>query len=260
MNKFKEDDIVYVIRRRGFERYVQLGIVSNVSERNVRVEFLTLKDRRTINGIDINEWSDDRYHKLPKNWDKTTSLYESGTKPWDKETEKELKDTSIKDKDKIKKLYDKGVVVEKYKTFTGEIQVDVDSHRGYRIYQSWRNDHELKGATYLYYNVYETYEQAYKEVEKYEAELKRQSELSDEEWSLEQIDNELNYWRDITNASPQEVMIVRNYILSQGDVVELECKHFRDGLKWKKEKQKRWNSLPDDIFLSLRLKEKKNDK
>ena len=256
MNKFKENDIVYVIRKThtDYKKYVELGIVSCVSENNVRVEFLSLRERRTINGVNINDWSDDKWHKLPKGWDKTSDLYEADTEPWEDGVEEELKSVSIKDKDKIKDLYNRGIMTELYKTFTGSIQVEIDSHHGYRIYQSWIYDNKLKGATYHYTNVYNTFDEAYEVIEEYEAELIRQSELTDEEWSLEQIDNEINYWKSITNASPQEVMIVRNYILSQGDVVELECKHFRDGLKWKKEKQKRWNPIPDDIFLSLRLK------
>lgn len=231
MAKVDIGQIVYVVRREYNDFYIQIGIVDEIfNEHSAKVDFLTMREMRTINGVPIKEFHDDKYHKLPKGWTYNTPLYDIGYEPIYNEVKIALKGVNQKDTAAIKEAYNKGYMVKIYDTFTGHIDVEI-TKEGYRVFQSHWNDHTVPGYTYPMHQIYESYDEAQKWIDDYNAELERQASLTYEEWSLEQIDDELARWKYIYSRTDKDVQKVREYLLSLGDVASLEVRTWKGNVQ-----------------------------
>ena len=63
--RFKTGDIVYWCHQCGHEYSVHWGMVDEQFSDAVCVDYISVKERRRINGIPIDEFKDDKYKKLP---------------------------------------------------------------------------------------------------------------------------------------------------------------------------------------------------
>lgn len=76
--RFEKGDIVYWCHSDGNGRYsIKNGMVDEQFSDAVVIDYLTLRERRLVNGIPIDEFdSQTKYKKLPKGWTYNTRLFE----------------------------------------------------------------------------------------------------------------------------------------------------------------------------------------
>lgn len=92
--------------------------------------------------------------------------------------------------------------------------------------------------------MYSTYEEAKEEVDKVIREFERQANLSEYDWSVEQIDKTIDRWRAVCGRTERETAECRNYILALDDVENVETRFVDWSVEWKYVKNKRWNKVP----------------
>ena len=73
------------------------------------------------------------------------------------------------------------------------------------------------------------------------AELERQANLSDLEWSIEQIDHNLDRAIFLSDENKKEV---RKFLMSQDRVEDIETRIYMGQLQWKYENNRRWVNIP----------------
>ena len=91
--------------------------------------------------------------------------------------------------------------------------------------------------------MYFTYEEAKKEVEDNIVEFNRQANLSDYDWSVEQIDKTLGFWKHLSGSTDNEVKHYRDWLLGMSNVEDIEVRLFGGNIQWKYWKNKRWMNI-----------------
>lgn len=241
--RFSNGDIVYWCHSEGNGKYhVAWGMVDEQFSDAVVIDYLTLRERRLINGVPIDEFKDNHYKKLPKGWTWNTRLY-SITYADDMTDDEQNFVFDLKNPDCVKEAYNKGYLVKDSTIFHGVIEEEI-TKEGYRIvkkYPNWR--HHIDHVSVMPHKVYFTYGEAEKEVNDNRAEFTRQAELSDYDWSVEQIDHTLNRWKIINDASDKEVQSYREWLLGLKNIEDIETRVFGGNIQWKYWKNKKWNYI-----------------
>ena len=99
-----------------------------------------------------------------------------------------------------------------------------------------------------YPEVFATYEEANAEREKRIAEFQRQLALSDYDWSVEQIDYQLNFWQKNYGISDDDKARVRKFLLAMDNVEDLVVRSYLGSLQWKYDREKKRKSiLPETL-------------
>lgn len=75
------------------------------------------------------------------------------------------------------------------------------------------------------------------------AELNRIANLSDYDWSVEQIDKALEKLRVIMQYPEDRIQACREFLLSQDRVEDIDVRVSMKGLEWKYDRNKRWNTV-----------------
>ena len=210
--KFQSGDVVYWVGRRRhspYECYVDYGIVDEEFSDGVCVDRLHIRDNRYINDIPYKEFpSVTKWQKLPKGWTYNTELFEM---EWRNNDWAVLNTLRIDNPEDIKKALELGILI-----YLVTLQKD---------------------------NAFKTYEEAQAVIDAQEAEWKRQSELTDEEWSIEQIDHDLQRWAKIYSKSSEEVQKIRDFLLGMDKVEDIETRAFGEDFQWKYWKNKKWRTI-----------------
>lgn len=206
----------------------------------VYVDYLAPKERRLVNGIPIDEFkSESKYKKLPKGWwNYDTRLFEITSEDIDEDIKTYKLD--VRNPDSVKKAYDNGLLVKKNTIFDGEIDAEITKD-GYRIvkkYPPYRNN--ITSISIRPNKLYTTYEEAEKEVDDNIVEFIRQSELSDYEWSVEQIDKTLNRCYGKTDIEKKQY---RDWLLEMDRVEDIEVRTIGGEIQWKYWDKKRWSNI-----------------
>lgn len=240
--RFTQGDIVYWCHRRGHEYSVHYGMVDEQFSDAVCIDYLALRERRRVDGIPIQEFqSEQRYRKLPKGWSYDTELFKI---TYDEPTDEEKKFVfDITKPEVVKESYEKGYLVKDRTLFHGHIESEI-TKEGFRIvkkYPQW--EYHIDHTSVRPDKVYFTYEEAKKEVEDNIAEFHRQAELSDYDWSVEQIDKTLDIWKGISSSSEEEKNQYREWLLGMKNVEDIEVRIFGGNLQWKYWKNKKWNYI-----------------
>jgi hypothetical protein len=243
--KFQSGDVIYWVGRRRhspYEYYVNYGIVDEEFSDAVCVDRLHIRDNRYINDIPYKEFpSVTKWQKLPKGWTYNTELFEM---EWRNNDWAVLNTLRIDNPEDIKKALELGILVY-LKDYDQTVpHSEVSNKLGWRI----RKEHD--NSTYIYPhvtlqkdNAFKTYEEAKAVIDAQEAEWKRQSELTDEEWSIEQIDHDLQRWAKIYSKSPEEVQKVRDFLLGMDKIEDIETRVFDGDFQWKYWKNKKWRTV-----------------
>lgn len=253
-NRFSKGDVVYWCEREGGRLFVDYGIVEEQFFDGVYINLLSLKERRRVNGIPLDEFKNtctsSKRKKLPRGWNYNTQLYELTTDAWTPEEEKILQKIDITDPKQIREAYDKGILVERAKIFTGDIYEDI-TNEGYRIVTKchmWETYRPTR-RTIRSDKVYFTYKEAEAEKDANIEELKRQAELSDEEWSWELIKKDVErysklYW-GIHYA--EKINQYLEFFKNLPNIEDIETRFSGGTLQWKYCKNKAWKNvfIPD---------------
>lgn len=247
--RFCQGDIVYWCGRDRFGKpQVKWGMVDEQFSDAVCIDFLDRKENRYIDGIPIYEYylnqSTYKYKKLPKGWTWNTKLYEVETREIPEEEEL-LKNARIDDPVAIKKLYDAGLLVKCETKFRGTIHTNIEKGKGYKVvleYPLWEKFQEERTSVRPD-KVYSTYKEAQDEVDAINAEFLRQSQLSDYDWAVEEIDKTLDHWMIATGSTPEERNKYREWILAMDHVEDIETRVSMGYIQWKYYDKKKWNDI-----------------
>lgn len=239
--RFNEGDIIYWCRQEGMNFTVEFGMVDEQFSDAVCVDLLQHKENRLINGIPLDEFkSEEKYKKLPKNWSYDTQLFEMTYLDIVDDRMKKYINSKVDNPEDIKAMYDEGLLVKASTKFNGVVEAEITKD-GYRIvkkYPMWTKP-VLTHTSIRPDRCYFTYQEAIDEVVAHQEELKRQVALTDEEWSIEQIDKTLNR----SMLTKDEVSKYREWLLAMDKVDEIEVRLWGGLPQWKYEKNKKWSYI-----------------
>ena len=243
--KFQPGDVVYWVgrhRHSPYEYYVDYGIVDEEFSDAVCVDRLHIRDNRYINDVPYKEFpSVTKWQKLPKGWTYNTELF---AMEWRNNDWAVLNTLRIDNPEDIKKALELRILVY-LKDYDQTVpRSEIDKKLGWRI----RKEHDDSFYVYPYVSLqkdkaFKTYVEAKAVIDAQEAEWKRQSELSDEEWSIEQINNDLQRWAKIYSKSSEETQRVRDFLLGMDKVEDIETRVFGGDFQWKYWKNKKWRTI-----------------
>ena len=243
--KFQSGDVVYWVGRHKhspYEYYVDYGIVDEEFSDAVCVDRLHIRDNRYINDVPYKEFpSVTKWQKLPKGWTYNTELF---AMEWRNNDWAVLNTLRIDNPEDIKKALELGILVY-LKDYDQTVpRSEIDKKLGWRI----RKEHDDSFYVYPHVtlqkdNAFKTYVEAKAVIDAQEAEWKRQSELTDEEWSIEQIDHDLQCWAKIYSKFPEEMQKVRDFLLGMDKIEDIETRVFGGDFQWKYWKNKKWRSI-----------------
>lgn len=250
---FQPGDVVYWVAHHKWsaDMYVDFGIVTEEFSDAVCVDRLHMHDNRYINGIPYKDFPNvTSWQKLPKGWTYNTKLFEvewKSTVPID--SDEHLLEMSLRlDRpEDVKTALEHGFLVY-LKDYDQTVpHSEVSNKLGWRI----RKEHD--NSSYVYPHItlqkdkaFKTYEEARAVIDAQEAEWKRQSELTDEEWSKEEIERDLERARVSHNFSVEDCDKIRGFLFGMDHVDSIETRIYCGEFQWKYEKNKRWNSIDVD--------------
>lgn len=260
--RYKNGDIVYWCNHIQGECTIHYGMVDTQFSDVVCIDLLAPKDCRTVEGVPIGDWKpDNRIRKLPKGWSYKTILFEYGfTNNWAENDILFLDDymhhLDITDKDKIREAYNKGYLVKS----SDNCHCHAEPEIGKGTWTLQKKPSRAYGYAPPYYGidhisvsspkVYDNYQDAYNEKLQYEAECLRIQNLSDLEWSIEQIDRTLNHWAGLYGISDSKKKSYREFIMKLPNLEDVEVRISAEDIQWKYWRYSRWRNIEvSDTFL-----------
>lgn len=240
--RFKNGDIVYWCHQNGHNYSVKLGMVDEQFSDAVCIDYLSAIENRRINGIPIDEFkSEDRLKKLPNGWTYNTRLFEMTYDDVSEDIDEYLNGWA--DSEGIKRLYDKGLLVKDSTKFHGVIEAEITKD-GYRIvkkYPMWQN--HISNTSVRPDKVYFTYDEAKREVDDHVAEFQRQANLTDYEWSLEQIEKTIDRYVFFAGETDTIREKYKDWFINMSSLEDIEARIFDGNIQWKYWKNKKWNNI-----------------
>lgn len=238
---YNPGDIVYTVEMKpgGWRLDVQICEVEDQYGSMVCVGFVTVRDSRIINGIPIDKFERTKPQRLPKGWFEREDTHDFYELTYDDSIHDRAKDIDIRDKAAIRKGLDEGFLVSGAPTYS--IQTGI-AKEGYTVYVE-RKIHERRSGTYSWFQIYDDYDSARKYINDHYAELERQSKLSDEEWSKEQIENTLGHYVKCYSIQPEEEQRIRDIVFNLDRIEDVEARIGDGVFQWKYCKHKKWNTV-----------------
>ena len=238
---FPIGSIVYFLGSKPGEtrKHIEYGMVLEHYPGDVAVQLYEPLDLRTIEGVPVKEFSTPtEWRKLPKNWSYDMPLIQYGQR----EVPEEMRmPAHFNDPEWIKGMIDAGFLVPPRENDHAIFQAAVDRRLGWRIVREYMGVKERPDYLMVHFlHCYATYAEAQAELDAIEAECKKQAALSDEEWSIQNIDRTLDRWAYLYAIPDDKKMEVRAHILSQGQVDEIVTRINGGGIEWKYDKNRRW--------------------
>lgn len=226
-------------------RNVDWGICKDFYADGYGLELYEMPDFRTICGVPIRDFEFNQpRRKLPKDWRWETDLVHIGSS-MNEEVKQKYLELRIDNPQALLDAVRSGLLVKPSSQSTAcDIEADINKD-GYTIVQKfpyWKRSRP-DTACVRSDRCFHTYAEAAAIVDCYYAELKRQAELSDYDWSVEQIDHVLERWKAIYGVSPDGISAIRQWLLGQKDVADLVVRIYGGELQFKYDRQKRWTTL-----------------
>ena len=251
--RFHKGDIVYWCNQVGHNYSVKWGMVDEEYSDAILIDYLKPKEHRLVNGIHIDEFeSQKRYKKLPKDWSYDTKLYNIESFDPYEEIENLLKkdsisfnreDVRIDNPVNIKLGYKYGFLVKANTIFNGVIEADI-TKEGYKIVKKYPPYfQEITHTSIRPDRLYVAYNDAQKEVDKHVAEFNRQANLSEYEWSVEQIEHTIGRYGFLYNTPKETQGKYLKWITDMDNVEDIEVRIFGGNIQWKYWKNKRWMNI-----------------
>lgn len=195
-------------------------------------------DCRFIDEIPVKDYqTPSPWQKLPKGWSWDTKLFEVEFKFTD-----EMKDRvfDIKDKDNILELIQDNLLVKPSENDHANFRSEVDSKCGWRIVREYDNEWYSDYISLPFYEVYNTYEEAQAELDAILEENRRQAMLTDLEWSIEQIDHNLDKWAYLYSITPKAKKQVRDRLMALDNLEDVVTRVAGGYIEWKYNRNRRW--------------------
>lgn len=245
---FSPGDIVYYVGTEGngsARHVVKWGIVEENYTSEIAVRLYDINRIAIINGKPAYEIEfPTKWKKLPKGWSYDTKLFEL---EWVCPEKEILMEAKINDPESIKKAIECGAFESVENISYCGYYAEIDK-QGWRIREEYcfGKEYHAPYVSLHHNNVYGTYEEAAEIVKEYEEELKRQAELSYEEWSVEQITNNINRYTKIYGMSEEDRTEVFERLTNLDNVGDVVTRIFSGCLEWKYDRNRRWNVIYSD--------------
>lgn len=215
---------------------IDFGLVEEHYVDTVCLRRLELRRDITIDGVPVSEIDfPTRYRKLPKGWTYDTELFK-----YEERLPKEAGFIPINDPNALLDALHKGILVESVYHYKYESYITKD---GWFIQQVADSDDSGFYVTVPFDQCFATYDEAYEVCHAITNEFHIQAALSDEEWSVEQIDKDLVKYQTIYSKSNEEMTEIRKFIMSIPHIEDVETRVAYNEIQWKYWKNKRWNSI-----------------
>lgn len=250
---FKSGDIVFFVEKAPFRSesypmyHVSYGRIDERYFGECSIDYLIMKETRTVsvvhstNIVPIDDFvSETTWHKLPKGWTYNTELYTV--------TSKDIIPLMPNPKDPLAiiEAYKSGLLVKKKDIFWGRIDAEI-TKKGYRVVKTYPDYIKPRfGITLNVYDLYRTYEEAQAEADNENAEFIRQSNLTDLEWSIEEIDHQLNHYCKLYGIGDYSKCKMREYIMGLPDLENIETRIYMGTFQWKNWRKRKWNTVKTD--------------
>lgn len=244
MSDFKTGDIVWFLKSTAYGKIIKFAMVNEVFASEIATDFLVVAECRTIDGVPIEKLSfPTAWKKLPKNWNYSMNLFEVGfDKINDDRLNKSIYDMSNKE---IQQLYAERLIVKAIdkKYYVGFPEERIERGQ-WRIVMNCGNPKPY-GYSLHKSEAYSTYKEAKQALDGYNEESRRIQNLSDYEWSVEQMDSTLDKWAKMFDVPNDTKAKVRERLLQISDFEEVCVRISGRAIDWKYDKKKRWNTIPE---------------
>lgn len=233
--------VVYYIKKHGHEWRVDFGTVEEHYTSEICIQLYDFADTRLINGVPSNEFvTPTKWKKLPKGWSYNTKLFECS----DIELPAIAKTLSLSKTDDILTAIKEGILVKVQNIDYCHFCTEIDSKKGWRIIRQYpMTEHHPEYKSFIPCELFRTYEEAQKMIDIHQAELKRQANLSDLEWSIEQIDKVIDRWAITYDISTEEKAKCRERIMCIDKLENVETRVSGGMVQWKYEDKERWMTV-----------------
>lgn len=233
--------VVYYIKKHSHEWRVDFGTVEEHYTSEICIQLYDLADTRLINGVPANEFvTPTKWKKLPKGWSSNTELFECSNI----KLPAIVKTLSLSKTDDILTAIKEGILVKVQNIDYCHFCTEIDSKKGWRIIRQYpMTEHHPEYKSFIPCELFRTYEEAQKMIDIHQAKLKRQANLSDLEWSIEQIDKVIDRWAITYDISTEEKAKCRERIMCIDKLENVETKVSGGMVQWKYEDKKRWMTV-----------------
>jgi len=243
---FPVGSVVYFLKnfKHSSEKYIEFGTVIDHYPTEIAIQLYEPLDIRQINGIPVKEFqTPTEWKKLPKGWTWNTELFTVERAVPEKLKEYVSIQFNRKDPASILKAISDGALVRVSENDHALFRSEIDSKHGWRIVREYSRDWLTDYWTLPFYNCYATWDEAQAELDAILAENKRQAELSDREWSIEQIDRTLDRWAYMYAVTPETKQQVRDRILALDRLDDVVIRMADGGIEWKYDEKRRWQRI-----------------
>ena len=242
--RFQPGDIAYWHRQVGNDHFVEVSVVDEHFHDAVCLDLLDTKECRYIDGVPIGDVpAVGKWHKLPKGWTYKTELFRLEHRMDPEAAGFQLVPA---DPESVREALRRGYLVRKRDKFQGNAETEI-SRDGWRIVLRTRPN--VTSTSIRPDRCYTTFAEAKKELDDFEAELRRQSELTDYEWSVELIDKELNRWQKLYGIPEDTKRKYREWLLGMKRVEDIEARLSGGDIQWKYSDNKKWRDIEiTDIY------------
>lgn len=232
---FKEGQFVYILRRHGLTFIEQFAIIDTICKHcGITVNPLYFNTTRTIDGVNVKDMHfPTPWQKIPKKFNFTEERLFEEKRSYPKE--KENLGTTPED---IKEAYECGLLVKAYDYDNSRYEAEIDKINGWRIVR--------KTGDYIPYTlnlprnrIYASLQDARHAREIYKAEIKRQADMTDEEWSAEKIERTLEIWKNCNKVTDELYRQTKDFLMSL-PLAEIEVRIERERVQYRKIKNVRW--------------------
>lgn len=239
--------------------FVHWGVVIEHYSGQISLQLYDWDDTRTINGVPIKEFdTPTKWEKLPKGWTYNTKMFElSQSQKYFDQIQPLLEcidldnysDLSINlsrhPPEYLFDLIEKGLLVKMQHNDYAQIETEISKEHGWRIIRKYNSsEHHSPYITLNIAEVYATFEEAKAVIDDMKAEWERQANLSDYEWSVEQIDKNLDMWCNWHHVDDETKLRYRRWILNLDNIEEVEIRITSFGcIEWRYAGNKRWKKI-----------------
>lgn len=237
---FPVGSVVYFLKNKkgSSEKMIDFGTVIEHYCSEIAIQLYESVDFRFINGVPVKDFqTPSPWQKLPKNWSWDTKLFEVKFILTDKMKDREF---DIKDKDNILGLIQDNLLVKPSENDHANFRSEVDSKCGWRIVREYGSEWYSDYISLPFYEVYGTYDEAQVELDAILEENQRQAALTDLEWSIEQIDHNLNKWAYLYSITPEAKKQVRDRLMALDDLEDVVTRVAGGYIEWKYDRNRRW--------------------
>lgn len=236
--------VIFFVKKKEPKWEVGFGTIEEHYTHEICIQLYEFMDTRLIDGVPYAEFeTPTRWRKIPKDYFKKEryDLFQLTVEPLP-EIAKHLNPYKAED---IATAIKEGIYVKVQDLDHSHIEVEFyRGNSGYRLVRSHFNEpHHPHHISLPVSEVFKTYEGAQKLIDVHQAEWKRVANLTDLEWTIEQINNKINRWAHFNNISENNKIAVRERIMSLDNLENVEVRIAYGNIQWRYYDKKHWNTI-----------------